>query len=198
MKSIIESISHWELLDIRKRIDQLKESDTPRRPARLVIGDRLSPLDLYVYLKARFGPPNGMQMAFRASSSDNMFHWHYTINASNGAILEIWQSNLLTEIFVEGISPPTNTEWDQLISAIQTDFKKYGPSMSNVRCQLEHWHLFVNPYKRLYDVLERCRNDLTFLDINCTDVPTTPETPEELREFVDTPQQRRSAVRRSS
>ena len=125
-------------------------------------------------------------MMLRADSSDNLFHWHYTIQAAKGAVLEILQSHLTTEIIVEGINPPTIAEWDQLIRAIQEDFREYGPGMSNVRRQLEHWHLFINPYRRLFDVLDKCRTDLTSLDIDRTTVPTTPETAEEFREFSNT------------
>ena len=138
MKTIIESISSWEPLDPPSRIEQLKTRAALPRPARLVLADKPSPSDLYVYLKTRFGPPNGIHMMLRASSSDNLFHWHYTIQAAGAAVLEILQSHLTTEIIVEGIAPPKTAEWDQLICAIQEDFKEYGPGMSNVRRQLEH------------------------------------------------------------
>ena len=58
MDALIRSISEWKALDPRVRVAQLRDRDTKRAPERLVVGDRLSPLDLYVYLKARFGPPN--------------------------------------------------------------------------------------------------------------------------------------------
>jgi len=127
-----------------------------------------------------------MQMALRKPSSDNIFHWHFTIKAGGGAVLEVLQSNLTTEIMVEGIAPPTAPEWDQLINAIKKDFRQHGPDMSKVRKKLEHWQLFVNPYKRLFDVLDGCRNDLTQLDIDCTNVPRTPESAEEVQEFFNT------------
>ena len=81
MDALIRSISEWKALDPRVRVAQLRDRDTKRAPERLVVGDRLSPLDLYVYLKARFGPPNGVQMALRNQSSDNLVHWHYTLRA---------------------------------------------------------------------------------------------------------------------
>ena len=185
MTNIIESISSWTPVDPSDRLEQLKNRAQSLRPARLVLTDKPSPADLYVYLKTRFGPPNGIHMMLRNPSSDNMFHWHYTIQVVDGIVLEIVQSHLTTEIIIEGITPPTSTEWDQLIIAIQDDFKEYGPGMSKVRRQLEHWHLFINPYKRLFDVLDKCRTDLISLDIDCATVPPTPRTPEELRRFTD-------------
>lgn len=39
----------------------------------------IKPGDLYCYLRARFGPPNGLMMALIEDSSDNLFHWHYCV-----------------------------------------------------------------------------------------------------------------------
>ena len=154
MDALIRSISEWKALDPRVRVAQLRDRDTKRAPERLVVGDRLSPLDLYVYLKARFGPPNGVQMALRNQSSDNLVHWHYTLRA-DAAVLEIWQANLTTELYLEGTAKPSAEDWSRLIDAIKADYRNYGRAMSQIRKDLERWHLFINPYKRLRDVLER-------------------------------------------
>ncbi len=185
MRNVIQSILDWTPVDPRKRVEQLQNKEGRQgSPIRLILGDQLSPLDLYAYLKARFVHPNGIQMAFRHPSTDNLVHWHYTI-AAGSAVLEIWQANLTTEIFVEGIEPPTDADRNALLSAIKADFKVYGPEISKIRKDLERWHLFINPYKRLRDVLDRCRNDLVALDMKSVRVPETPETSEELREFAE-------------
>ena len=186
MKTLIDTISTWKPIDPQERIEQLQNKETRRHPARFILGEELSPLDLYAYLKTRFGPPNGFQMALRTPTSDNLIHWHYTIKASASAVLDIWQANLTTEIIVEGVSPPSHTDWDQLISAIKADFSTHGAGMSRVRNKLESWHLFVNPYKRLRNVLSLCHDELKSLNVDCVDVPRTPETPHELRELHET------------
>ncbi len=186
MHSLIESISAWIPVDPRARLEQLRSRERGKsRPARLVVGEKLSPLDFYVYLKARFGPPNGIQMPLRNPSSDNLIHWHYTIGGGP-AVLEIWQANLSMEIYLEGIETPTDADWDRLLLAIKGDFANYGQKMSVVRKELERWHLFINPYKRLHDVLERSRLDLIALDIDSVIVPRTPETPDDLKMLSET------------
>ena len=185
MKAIINNISNWVPIHPQQRMEDLQKNDRKRNVAHYVIGKELSLLDLYVYLKTRFGPPNGIQMALRSPSSDNLIHWHYTIKASDSVVLEIWQTNLTADIFVEGIVP-AHADWDHLISAIKADFKAHGPSMSKVRKDLERWHLFVNPYKRLHDLLDKCLADLKSLDIQSVTIPETPLTPAELRNFSET------------
>jgi hypothetical protein len=186
METLINSITTWSPIDPSTRLQQLRsEAGRHRRPARLALGSLISSFDLYAYLKARFGPPNGIQMISRAQSSDNLFHWHYTL-AAGPATLDIWQGNLTAEIIVEGTNPPTDADWQQLLLAIKNDFKVHGPKMSKVKNELERWNLFVNPYKRLRDVLEQCRNDLNALGIDVARVPETPSTPEELQAFVTT------------
>lgn len=185
MRAIIQSVSEWTPIDPKKRIEQIRNRDSRKgSPARFVLGDLASPLDLYVYLKARFGHPNGIQMALRNQSTDNLVHWHYTI-AAGSAVLEIWQTNLTTEFWVEGIEPPTDSDWNDLISAIKCNFKTHGRKMSIVRKDLECWHLFINPYKRLRDVLDRSRDDLKSLKIDSINIPETPKTTDELRSFAE-------------
>ena len=186
MKTIIANIAEWKSIVLEERLEQLRNRAQARhQPARALIGNKISPLDLYLYLKVRFGPPNGMQMHLRHPSTDNLIHWHYTIG-SDSAVIEIWQSNLDTEIVVEGIDQPTEQDWGHFISAIKTDFRSYGPKMSEEKKKLERWFLFVNPYKRLLDVLTRCRDELSSLKIEETHVPETPKTPDELAKIGDT------------
>jgi hypothetical protein len=45
----------------------------------LAVRQRLSPVDMYCYLKARFGEPNGVQNILRSDSSDNWIHWEYSL-----------------------------------------------------------------------------------------------------------------------
>ena len=52
--------------------------------------------------------------------------------------------------------------------------------MSEVRKGLEYWELFINPYKRLHDVLVRTKQDLIDLNISATDIPKTPQSRKEL------------------
>src|SRR5262249_43303669 len=73
------NISNWTIPDPKELASNLEDQATSRVVALWANDGSISPLDLYCYLKARFGPPNGISMLFRKSSSDNAIQWHYTI-----------------------------------------------------------------------------------------------------------------------
>jgi hypothetical protein len=43
----------------------------------LDIVNEIRPADLFCYLGARFGPPNGVQNFLRSNDSDNLIHWDH-------------------------------------------------------------------------------------------------------------------------
>ena len=47
----------------------------------LAIRDKISTVDMYCYLKARFGEPNGFQTFLAKDDSDNWIHWDYNLKA---------------------------------------------------------------------------------------------------------------------
>lgn len=62
---------------------------TDRPPGPVVIFEvenQLSPADLYCYLHARFGPPNGFQNFLRKDDSDNLIHWDWTLGHEGGVL----------------------------------------------------------------------------------------------------------------
>lgn len=180
MRALIDSIADWRPVNPPERIERLRKAD--RIVSRFMIGNRITPIDLYVYLKARFGKPNGIQTILRAPDSDNLFHWQYAVG-TDSVLLEVTEANLYMEAIVEGLGNPNNDEIDELFTVIKQDFGNHGKEMSAVRKGLEHWELFINPFKRLYDVLLRSKNDLIELNISGISVPETPQTPDELERF---------------
>src|ERR1700741_2926043 len=54
-----------------------------RRRSLLAVRHHLSPVDVYCYLKARFGEPNGFQNRLRKDTSDNWVHWDYYLKAGD-------------------------------------------------------------------------------------------------------------------
>src|SRR5690242_714764 len=90
--------STWKAAEPKELLDSLpnsfREKETHgrhrrRKPKRnrglLVFRELLSPLDVYTYLKARFGEPNGFQsamihkMKMVRDDSDRLFHWDYLL-----------------------------------------------------------------------------------------------------------------------
>lgn len=177
MRELIDSITDWRAIDPPERIERLKKAN--RVVSRFIIGDRIAPIDLYVYLKARFGNPNGIQTILRAPHSDNLFHWQYAVG-TDSVLFEATEANLYMEAVVEGVGDATDADIDDFFAALKQDFANHGKEMSEVRKGLEHWELFINPYKRLYDVLLRTKQELMDLNISGIEIPETPQSREEL------------------
>jgi hypothetical protein len=138
--------------------------------SRWCLDEALSPADLYVYLKARFGPPNGIMMILRSPSSDNFIQWHYTLKSGENYI-QIMGMNTRTEFWISGYSGVSQEDWIALENAIREDFKNYGSGMTEVRNQLEKWIIFYNPYKRLENLVISYNKELTSLNLDSLILP---------------------------
>ena len=66
--------------------ESMKEKNgkkSKKRSAFLVVRSRLRPFDVYSYLRARFGIPNGFQNMLRKDDSDNWIHWDFNLKADD-------------------------------------------------------------------------------------------------------------------
>jgi hypothetical protein len=76
-------IEAWRAFNKQEMRDYLAEMSSgaakrkgiSRYKSLLVVREHLSPVDVYCYLKARFGEPKGFQTFLRDDSSDNWIHW---------------------------------------------------------------------------------------------------------------------------
>lgn len=163
-KNPIFDISNWKYLDTQLTFKKL-EKMTPRKFGIVWVNDgNISPLDLYCYLKARFGDPNGVTMLARQNSTDNPIQWHYTL-FSDDSDINIFGMNIHLEIMVSSNRPIFEKDWKTFIKIVKDDFKKFGPKMTKVRKSLERWSIFNNPYKRLNMVVETLVERLKELDL---------------------------------
>jgi len=129
------------------------------------VGNELKPADLYLYLYARFGAPNGLQNLFRRDDSDNLIHWDWTLACERG-LIQFYGLNLRTEIWFHGDWDLAKCDREQFISHIKADFSNYGKEMSQLRkSQLEDWEIFVNPYKQTKDAILQLKSDLDALQL---------------------------------
>ncbi|MGN6520950.1 MAG: hypothetical protein ACTHK2_16155 [Dokdonella sp.] len=126
--------------------------------------NEVSPADLYCYLGARFGRPNGPQNFFRADDSDNLIHWDWVLDHPEG-VLHIFGMNFRTEVWITGVPNTTDIERLELATRIKADFKNHGPQIAKVRASLEKWTEFVNPYQRLRRSVEKMLLDIRELDL---------------------------------
>jgi hypothetical protein len=143
----------------------------------------IRPVDLYVYLKARFGEPNGLTMISKNhEDSDNLIHWHYSLETSLGSLdficwsfrLEIWHP-----------LQPCFSDPNDFLLAIKQDFGRYTSPMQEIRSGLERWKVFLNPYFRLKTMIETQLQELEDLRLEDIKEPAQPRTPEEAEIFKD-------------
>jgi hypothetical protein len=138
------------------------------------LSSAVSPLDLYCYLKVRFGEPNGFMMVLKSPTVDNFCHWHYTLESPE-SIVELLGLDTRTEIrlfHVPGVSPAS---WEALERELVADFDRRREPMQKVRRSFERWHLFINPYRRLAAIVERYMARLQEIDIGSVSVPVMPK-----------------------
>ncbi len=124
----------------------------------------VSPADLYCYLCARFGRPNGPQNFSRNDSSDNLIHWEWVLDHPSGSI-HIQGMNFRTEVWVACGLNASDEDSKILIAHIKADFANYGQKMAEVRKSLEKWTEFVNPYQRLRRAVEKMLSEVQALDL---------------------------------
>lgn len=98
---------------------------TALRPADTTV----SPLDLYLYLKARFGPPNDIMMTVRAPGLENIIQWGYALTARR-IKFKIHGTSGRVEFVNERLTPD---DWRAMIVAIKQDFGRFGQQMRDAR-----------------------------------------------------------------
>jgi hypothetical protein len=175
-------MSSHEIFDVRKwapvpleealaelssrRKSREKEQDKGRPHVSTWRSDgRISQYDLYVYLKARFGPPNGLLMIGRLDSTDNLFQWHYTVRAGE-SVIEFMAGNSGLEVRVRSNTPISAEEVKQLPDAIKADFKHVGKELGKIRSELERWSIFINPFCRLDKIVNTLMEDYGRVDLH--------------------------------
>ncbi|OPY74540.1 MAG: hypothetical protein A4E65_03815 [Syntrophorhabdus sp. PtaU1.Bin153] len=150
-------------------------TDGQREPgSRWCLDTSMSSADLYIYLKARFGPPNGAFMAVRAPHSNNFIQWHFTLK-SGKYFVDFVGLNTRTEIWVQGYQDLSSDDWSSIVRAVKDDFSQFGPQMKKVRGELEKWKLFSNPYKRLERLVSKYRKELEVIDVGSLQWPKEPD-----------------------
>jgi len=69
-----------------KKARPSKRTTSPKLSSLLVVRRHLSPVDLYCYLKVRFGDPNGFQSLLRKDDSGNWIHWDFDLRSGDESI----------------------------------------------------------------------------------------------------------------
>lgn len=144
---------------------QIKERPSAWRSECVTITNEIKPVDLYCYLTARFGPPNGLQNWLRNDHSDNLVHWNWSLRYGN-VFVDIQGGNYRTDVWLIG---PVELEPDDLadfIKQAKADFEAFGADMAKCRKSLERWIEFVNPYQRLRRSVTKLAEELKALQLD--------------------------------
>jgi hypothetical protein len=137
---------------------------THARGAYLSLENEIAPAELFCYLGARFGPPNGIQNILRGNHSDNIVHWDWSLKYDT-VYVYFWGTNFRTDLIVGAGIEFGEHERKQLIELIKKDLKSYSPKMKEVRSLLQDWVEFVNPFWRLTRAIQVLNTELLAIDL---------------------------------
>lgn len=149
-------------------LEYMQLPNRPKSSSRLILRNEVSPGDLYCYLGARFGRPNGLQNFLRSDDSDNLIHWEWALRYKDGWIT-IQGMNFRTEIWILGNATAQDSDREELVGQLKADFAAFGKEMSRIRKDLEHWTEFVNPYRRIRSSIENLLDELRELRLRPED-----------------------------
>lgn len=137
----------------------------PKGYIKLVIKNEIRPVDLYCYLHAKYGPPNGLQNLFRSDDSDNLIHWDWTLAESRG-LITILGLSFRTEVLFLGAFVEDSLGPDHFVQSVKNDFVNYGKQMSEIRKGLlEKWTEFINPFNRIRSAVDSLMSELQSLEL---------------------------------
>jgi hypothetical protein len=128
-----------------------------RRRSLLAVRHHLSPVDVYCYLKARFGEPNGFQNFLRRDTSDNLIHWDYNLKAGDEDVYIYGKSR---EIHFVMSAKLTDENWRDLILGVKTDYERVASEKSAVFKSLEQWVTFPNRFLEIAAVCADLHADI--------------------------------------
>lgn len=128
------------------------------KPSALMVRKHLSPVDVYCYLKVRFGEPNGFQNFLRRQdTSDNWIHWDYHLKAGDQ---DVYLCGMSREIHILLSEKMTDENWRDLVLAIKADYGRVGKEKSAVLKSLEHWVTFPNKFVQIADICAELHGEI--------------------------------------
>ena len=126
-----------------------KRTASPKLSSLLVVRRQLSPVDLYCYLKARFGDPNGFQNFLRKDDSGNWIHWDFDLRAGDESVYICSTSREIHFLLSESL---TDENWRDFILRIKADYKRVGKRKSEVLKSFEKWVIFTNKFVEVANI----------------------------------------------
>lgn len=124
------------------------------------------PLTMYLYLKHRFGAPNGVQnLLKKQGTADNLIHWEWQLHYSDHLIL-ITGHLFSYSILISNINEKFSNDKDLFFEAFAQEVKKNNEQLKELEQRLEQWYFFLNPYYHLSDMIEDYFSKLKSIQLN--------------------------------
>lgn len=164
--SILISLDQCQPIHPHCLINIISGGKLPKRGGIWIIENEIKPSDLYCYLYAKFGVPNGIQNFLRDDDSDNLIHWDWAFAHEKGIIM-VMGLNMRTEVHLIGDWDFPNCSKQNFIGHIKRDLGNFGKRMSEIRSELlEDWDVISNPYRQLRDSITELQSHLDDLGID--------------------------------
>ncbi|WP_336440273.1 hypothetical protein [Phyllobacterium sp. CCNWLW11] len=124
----------------------------------LVVRTQLRPLDVYAYLRARFGIPNGFQNFLRRDDSDNWIHWDFNLKADD---VDVYIQGTSREIHFMIAESITDQNWKNIIVGLKKDFGRVGRAKSDMTRSFEKFVVFQNKFITLAQLCAEIHGAIT-------------------------------------
>jgi len=112
----------------------------------LNVRQHLRPVDVYAYLVARFGRPNGFQNLLRRDDSDNLVHWDFHLRVGE---TDLYMAGILRELQIVVSEPLSDQQWKSLIVGLKEDFTRVAKEKSAVTKKFEKFIVFQNKFSSI-------------------------------------------------
>lgn len=181
--SILILLDQCKAIPVKEFMDTLKSGKLGSGCGMWSIYNEIKPSDLYCYLYAKFGVPNGMQNLLRNNHSDNLIHWEWAFEHQNGFLI-IQGANMRTEVILRGDGWKfSECDRQNFIDHVKRDIGNYGKRMSEIRAEiLEDWDLVINPYRQLRASINELKRQLDALELNINFDKSTPKDIHDLKQ----------------
>ena len=131
--------------EVAEFLDASKKPKARRRES-LAVRTKLRAVDVYAYLRARFGEPNGFQNFLRKDDSDNIVHWDFQLKAGDE---DVYICGHLRQVHLIVSEEMSDEGWKALINAIKADFGRVAKAKSAIVKNFEKYILFQNKYSAI-------------------------------------------------
>jgi hypothetical protein len=198
-------VSAWRKYDRPEMIAYLKRLGAISRKegissivkSLLIFRRHLCPVDIYCYLRARFGEPNGLQTQLaRKDTSDNLFLWDFNLKAEDE---DVYICGTYREVHFMVSEALSDADWPKLIARIKKDYRRVSKEKSQVFKSLERWVIFPNRYMQIAKLCADLHKELSsILANNSISSMQSMSASKFQNAIINEPKTRRAMVRRAT